>query len=71
MNQLSVNYKSEHILTLVSRQERQYHSVSWLELFNSRNIIRVHCAIFTHVWSQMSGTNAMMYYIVYIFQVCV
>ncbi|KAJ5212412.1 uncharacterized protein N7498_004058 [Penicillium cinerascens] len=49
-------------------QERQYHSVSWLELFNSRNIIRVHCAIFTHIWSQMSGTNAMMYYIVYIFE---
>ncbi|KAJ5108489.1 hypothetical protein N7456_005164 [Penicillium angulare] len=48
--------------------ERQYQSTSWLELFNSRNIIRVHCGIFTHVWSQMTGTNAMMYYIVYIFQ---
>ncbi|KAJ5815699.1 hypothetical protein N7474_007476 [Penicillium riverlandense] len=48
--------------------ERQYQSTSWLELFNSRNIIRVHCGIFTHIWSQMSGTNAMMYYIVYIFQ---
>ncbi|KAJ5919868.1 hypothetical protein N7454_009703 [Penicillium verhagenii] len=48
--------------------ERQYKSTSWWELFNRRNIIRVHCAIFTHVWSQMSGTNAMMYYIVYIFQ---
>jgi hypothetical protein len=40
-----------------------------MELFNSRNIIRVHCGIFTHIWSQLSGTNAMMYYIVYIFQV--
>ncbi|KAJ5132056.1 hypothetical protein N7448_006214 [Penicillium atrosanguineum] len=49
-------------------QERQYQSLSWLELFNSRNIVRVHCAIFTHVWAQMTGTNAMMYYIVYIFQ---
>ncbi|KAJ5684533.1 uncharacterized protein N7477_000878 [Penicillium maclennaniae] len=49
-------------------QERQYQSLSWLELFNSRNIGRVHCAVFTHIWAQMTGTNAMMYYIVYIFQ---
>ncbi|KAJ5773053.1 Major facilitator superfamily domain general substrate transporter [Penicillium paradoxum] len=48
--------------------ERQYQSTSWSEVFNSRNIVRVHCGIFTHVWSQFSGTNAMMYYIVYIFQ---
>ncbi|KAJ5964064.1 Major facilitator superfamily domain general substrate transporter [Penicillium vulpinum] len=48
--------------------ERKYESTSWSELFNSRNIVRVHCGIFTHVWSQLSGTNAMMYYIVYIFQ---
>ncbi|CAG8933155.1 unnamed protein product [Penicillium salamii] len=46
----------------------QYQSTSWMEVFNSRNIIRVHCGIFTHIWSQLSGTNAMMYYIVYIFQ---
>ncbi|CAI7664464.1 unnamed protein product [Penicillium manginii] len=48
--------------------EKKYQSSSWMELFNSRNIIRVHCGIFTHVWSQLSGTNALMYYIVYIFQ---
>ncbi|KAJ5386912.1 hypothetical protein N7509_009453 [Penicillium cosmopolitanum] len=48
--------------------ENKYQSTSWMELFNSRNIIRVHCGIFTHVWSQLSGTNALMYYIVYIFQ---
>ncbi|KAJ5708824.1 hypothetical protein N7493_010158 [Penicillium malachiteum] len=48
--------------------ERQYQSTSWLELFNSRNLIRVHCGIFTHIWAQMTGTNAMMYYIVYIFE---
>ncbi|KAJ5365264.1 Major facilitator superfamily domain general substrate transporter [Penicillium concentricum] len=48
--------------------ERQYQSTAWSELFNSRNIVRVHCGIFTHIWSQLSGTNAMMYYIVYIFQ---
>jgi len=48
--------------------ERQSKDMSWLELFNRKNIVRVHCAIFAHIWSQYSGTNAMMYYIVYIFQ---
>jgi len=49
--------------------ERQNKSVSWMELLKRKNIIRVHCAIFAHIWSQYSGTNAMMFYIVYIFQV--
>ncbi|KIX03801.1 uncharacterized protein Z518_07354 [Rhinocladiella mackenziei CBS 650.93] len=48
--------------------ERQSRTMSWAELFTRKNIIRVHCAIFAHIWSQYSGTNAMMYYIVYIFQ---
>ncbi|KAK2776684.1 hypothetical protein FQN52_003431 [Onygenales sp. PD_12] len=48
--------------------ERQFQSQSWLELFRRRNIIRVHCAIFAHIWAQYTGTNAMLYYIVYIFQ---
>ena len=48
--------------------ERLSKSQSWSELLRRKNIIRVHCAIFTHIWSQFSGTNAMMYYIVYIFQ---
>jgi hypothetical protein len=37
--------------------EKEYGSTSWLELAKPRNIIRVHCAIFTHLWSQYSGTN--------------
>jgi uncharacterized protein with HEPN domain len=40
--------------------EAQFKSVSWLELINRRNIVRVHCAIFVHIWSQLTGTNAMM-----------
>ncbi|KAJ5590361.1 hypothetical protein N7450_004333 [Penicillium hetheringtonii] len=48
--------------------EKKYASTSWMELFTTRNIVRVHCGIFTHIWSQLSGTNALMYYIVYIFQ---
>lgn len=49
-------------------QENSYKSTSWGELFNRRNIIRLHVACFTHIWSQYSGVNALMYYIVYIFQ---
>lgn len=52
----------------ICRFERQYESQSWMELLRPQNIVRVHCAIFTHIWSQYTGTNAMMYYIVYIFQ---
>ncbi|KAI5465259.1 sugar transporter family protein [Mariannaea sp. PMI_226] len=48
--------------------ERQSKTLSWSELFKRQNIIRVTSAIFSHVWSQYSGTNAMFYYIVYIFQ---
>lgn len=51
-----------------SRQELAYNQTSWLELVNSRNFIRVHCAIFAHIWAQYAGINALMYYIVYIFQ---
>ena len=50
------------------RFELQYKGISWLELLKPRNIIRVHCAIFSHIWSQYTGTNAMVYYIVYIFE---
>lgn len=50
------------------RLESEFKSVSWFELVSRNNIIRTTCAIFSHVWSQYTGTNAMMYYIVYIFQ---
>jgi hypothetical protein len=56
------------LLTCRSSLEIQYQRTSWLELFSARNIIRVHCCIFAHIWSQYCGTNALMYYIVYIFE---
>ncbi|KAF2173795.1 hypothetical protein M409DRAFT_48719 [Zasmidium cellare ATCC 36951] len=49
-------------------QERDYGSTSWLELFKRRNIMRTQAAVCAHLWSQFSGNNALMYYIVYIFQ---
>ncbi|KAF7197453.1 High-affinity glucose transporter [Pseudocercospora fuligena] len=48
--------------------ERDTGSTSWLELVKAKNIMRVQCAICAHLWSQFSGNNALMYYIVYIFQ---
>ncbi|EME42070.1 hypothetical protein DOTSEDRAFT_72985 [Dothistroma septosporum NZE10] len=48
--------------------ERDYGSTSWAELFKRRNIMRTGAAVCTHLWSQFSGNNALMYYIVYIFQ---
>lgn len=52
----------------MDRLEHESRSASWLEIFKPRYIVRTHCAIFTHIWSQYTGTNAMMYYIVYIFE---
>lgn len=50
------------------RQDKQYRSTGWGELITRRNVVRFHCALFTLIWSQFSGTNALIYYIVYIFQ---
>ncbi|OAA72233.1 Sugar/inositol transporter [Cordyceps fumosorosea ARSEF 2679] len=50
------------------RLESMYGSSSWAQVFSGRNLIRVHVCIFAHLWAQFSGTNALMYYIVYVFQ---
>lgn len=50
------------------RLEHESRNASWFEIFKPRYIIRTHCAAFTHIWSQLTGTNVMMYYIVYIFE---
>lgn len=52
----------------IDRQDKQNRSTGWGELITRRNIVRFHCALFTLIWSQFSGTNALIYYIVYIFQ---
>ncbi|ORY65379.1 uncharacterized protein BCR38DRAFT_196341 [Pseudomassariella vexata] len=56
-----------------TRLEGQCPRTSWAEVASSRNIVRVHCGIFAHIWAQCSvvdttsGTNALTYYIVYMF----
>lgn len=50
------------------RLQAQWSTTGWAEVFSPRYIVRVHCGVFAHIWSQFSGINALMYYIVYIFQ---
>ncbi|KAG8631629.1 hypothetical protein KVT40_000769 [Elsinoe batatas] len=49
------------------RLEKEAASVSYLELFKPRMINRTHIALFTQIWSQLTGMNVMMYYITYVF----
>lgn len=65
---LGVSLVGGYMLTCDFRQETQYKSTSWLQLVSRRNFVRVHVGIAAHIWAQYSGTNALMYYIVYIFQ---
>lgn len=47
--------------------ERQNADVSYLELFKPSMLNRTHVGVFTQIWSQLTGMNSMMYYILYIF----
>ena len=43
--------------------DRQNADVSYFELFKPKMINRTHIGVFTQIWSQLTGTNVMMYYI--------
>ena len=47
--------------------ERRNADVSYMELFKPNMINRTHIGVFTQIWSQLTGMNVMMYYIVYVF----
>ena len=47
--------------------ERNNADASFLELFKPNMIYRTHIGVFVQVWSQLTGMNVCMYYIVYIF----
>ena len=47
--------------------ERENSSVSWVELFHKNMLTRTIIACFVQIWSQLTGMNVMMYYIVYVF----
>jgi len=44
--------------------ERQSKQISYLTLFTPRYINRTHIGLFMQIWSQLTGMNVMMYYIV-------
>jgi sugar porter (SP) family MFS transporter len=47
--------------------ERNNSDVTYLELLKPHMINRTHIGLFTQIWSQLTGMNVMMYYIVYVF----
>lgn len=48
--------------------ERNNADVSYVELLKPNMIFRTHIGVFTQIWSQLTGMNVMMYYIVYLFR---
>lgn len=44
--------------------ERNNADATFIELFKSNMIMRTHIGLFTQIWSQLTGMNVMMYYIV-------
>ncbi|RMJ24011.1 glucose transporter [Aspergillus sp. HF37] len=48
--------------------ERNNADVSYVELIKPNMIFRTHIGVATQIWSQLTGMNVMMYYIVYLFR---
>jgi MFS family permease len=42
--------------------------VRWAEVIDPKNFQRISNGVFVHIWTQLSGNNALLYYIVYIFE---
>ena len=41
--------------------------VRWAELIQRNNIQRILAGVFVHIWTQLPGNNAILYYVSYIF----
>lgn len=48
--------------------ERQYSSLTLIDLFRKNNINRTMVGLWAQIWQQLTGMNVMMYYIVIMFQ---
>jgi hypothetical protein len=48
--------------------DKSLGDVRWSELIAPKNFQRITSGIFVHIWTQLSGNNALLYYITYIFQ---
>lgn len=42
--------------------------VRWAELFHRDNALRIFDGVFVHIWTQLSGNNAVLYYVSYIME---
>lgn len=47
--------------------DRENSNVSWSELLSPEVRWRTHIAVFTQIWSQLTGMNVIMYYVTYVF----
>ena len=47
---------------------RAMGDVRWAELVHRENIHRILAGIFVHIWTQLSGNNAILYYSTFLFQ---
>lgn len=47
---------------------RNMGAVKWSELVEKANIQRIMAGIFIHIWTQLSGNNAILFYVSYVFQ---
>lgn len=47
---------------------RDMGAVQWSELVQRDNIQRILAGIFIHIWTQLSGNNAILFYVSYVFQ---
>ncbi|SJX64140.1 probable High-affinity glucose transporter [Sporisorium reilianum f. sp. reilianum] len=49
-------------------EESSGEGTGYIDLFRHGNAWRTHIAMFTQIWSQLTGMNVMMYYLTYVFQ---
>lgn len=49
-------------------EESSGEGTGYLDLFKHGNAWRTHIAMFTQIWSQLTGMNVMMYYLSYVFE---
>ena len=64
----SVRYELQVIRTNTEEEQAMYSQKPWREILRPRIFKRVVLGMAVQAWSQLSGMNLMMYYIVYIMQ---
>ena len=60
--------KAEYMEIVQNLEESTGEGTSYIDLFRHGNAWRTHIAMFTQIWSQLTGMNVMMLYLTYVFQ---